>query len=113
MPEFIFSYGTLQNEKVQQALFGRTVPLQADNLIGYKSVTIEITDSAFLSKGESPYQHTLVKSGNPNDIIRGSVLEITREELLIIDSYEPVNYKRIKVMLQSGKEAWIYVATEN
>ena len=113
MPEFIFSYGTLQNEKVQQALFGRTVPLLTDNLPGYKSIAIEITDSAFLSKGESPYQHTLVESGNSNDIIQGSVLEITREELLIIDSYEPANYKRIKVMLQSGKEAWIYVATEN
>jgi len=113
MPEFIFSYGTLQNEKVQQALFGRMVPLQADNLMGYKSIAIEITDSAFLSKGESPYQHTLVKSGNPNDIIQGSVLEITNEELLITDSYEPGNYKRIKIMLQSGKEAWIYVVIQN
>jgi len=113
MPEFIFSYGTLQNEKVQQALFGRTVPLLAGNLMGYKSMAIEITDSAFLSKGESPYQHTLVESGDLNDIIEGSVLEITNEELLLIDSYEPANYKRIKIMLQSGKKAWIYVATEN
>ena len=113
MPDFIFSYGTLQNEKVQQSLLGRVLSLQSDNLIGYKSIAIEITDNEFLSKGESPYQHTLVKSGNPNDIIPGSVLEITNEELLIIDNYEPRNYKRIQVILQSGKKAWIYVASEN
>jgi len=47
-----------------------------------------------------------------NDIVDRTALEITDEELLLADEYEPKNYKRIKVMLESGKKAWIYVATE-
>jgi hypothetical protein len=39
-------------------------------------------------------------------------LDITEEELLLSDKYEPDNYKRIKIILESGKEAWIYIAVE-
>jgi hypothetical protein len=38
------------------------------------------------------------------------VFEVTTEELLHADKYEPANYKRIKLVLESGKEACIYVA---
>jgi gamma-glutamylcyclotransferase (GGCT)/AIG2-like uncharacterized protein YtfP len=110
MKEYLFSYGTLQRANIQIDLFGRSLAGSDDVLRGYKVSTIEITDETFLSRGEGKYQKTLIVSGS-NDIVSGTVLEINGEELLIADKYEPDNYQRIKVRLESGKEAWIYVAT--
>ena len=112
MKEQLFSYGTLQKEEVQMNLFGRILHGEADNLSGYKVCTIEIRDESFLSKGEGKYQQTLVISKDKNDLIKGTVFEITGEELLLADKYEPENYARISVVLESGKEAWIYTAVE-
>jgi len=110
MKEFLFSYGTLQKEKIQVELFGRLLHGREDVLEGYKISSIEIEDEAFLSKGEDTYQRTLIPSNNKTDKIEGTVFEISEEELLLADKYEPDNYKRIKVMLRSGKQAWIYTA---
>jgi hypothetical protein len=110
MKEYLFSYGTLQKEKVQLELFGRILQASADALRGYITSPIEIKDEAFLSKGEQKNQLTLINSTDKNDIIRGTVLEVTTEELLTADNYEPKGYKRIKVELESGIAAWIYVA---
>ena len=109
MNEYLFSYGTLQKEKVQSDLFGRILKGTLDTLQGYKISTVEITDETFLSKGEEKFQKTLVATGNSSDSIEGTVFEITREELLHADSYEPANYKRKKVTLRSGKAAWVYL----
>ena len=110
MNEFLFSYGTLQKEKVQLELFGRLLHATKDVAEGYKLSSIEIKDKAFLSKGEDKYQRTLIPSSNKADKIEGTVFEISNEELLLADKYEPNHYKRIKVVLRSGKQAWIYVA---
>lgn len=112
MREHLFSYGTLQNESVQRALFGRVLEGTADVLKGYRIESIEINDEAFLSQGESKFQSTVVKSTDPNDSIGGTAFKITEEELHAADRYEPANYKRIRVTLGSGNEAWIYVAAE-
>ena len=112
MKEYLFSYGTLQKEKVQMELFGRILQGTADILRGYKASAIEITDESFLSKGEQKNQQTAIFSKDKNDMIRGTAFEITEEELLLADKYEPDGYKRIKVALESGKEAWIYVSVE-
>lgn len=90
-------------------LFGRKLNGSTDILQGFKIETIEITEQAFLSKGEEKYQGTLVPSNN-NDQVQGTLLELTNEELLLIDKYEPGNYKRIKMPLQSGKKAWVFIA---
>ncbi len=111
MNQYLFSYGTLQKEKVQIELFGRILQGSGDTLIGYKVSTIEIKDESFLLKGEKKYQLTAVISKD-NDNIKGTVFEITEEDLRLADKYEPVNYKRVKVVLESGKEAWIYIAAE-
>ena len=110
MKEFLFSYGTLQKEKVQLELFGRLLHGTKDILEGYKISFIEIKDETFLSKGEDKLQQTLITSTNKADKIEGTVFEISKEELLLADKYEPDNYKRVKVSLQSGKRAWIYIA---
>ncbi len=110
MPEYLFSYGTLQKDKTQLDLFGRLLKGSKDVLKGYKLSPIEIKDKKFLAKGEEKIQLTVIATNNHNDGIEGTALELTEEELLFADKYEPDNYKRIKVILQSGKEAWIYVA---
>jgi hypothetical protein len=109
MKEYLFSYGTLQKEEIQLDLFGRILEGSNDVLRGYKVSTIEITDRTFLSKSEGKYQKTLIISDD-NHVVYGTALEITDGELLVADKYEPENYKRINVVLESGKKAWIYVA---
>jgi gamma-glutamylcyclotransferase (GGCT)/AIG2-like uncharacterized protein YtfP len=111
MSEYLFSYGTLQQKKTQQELFGRILKGAADILQGYKIATIEIADQNFLVKGEEKFQATLIKTGNENDSVKGIVFEITDDELLTTDKYEPNNYKRIKLKFKSGKQAWVYIAS--
>ena len=110
MNEYLFSYGTLQKESVQKNLFGRILRGSGDILAGYEIKPIEITDESFLSKGEEKYQSTLMFTNNKKDRIKGTILEITKSELLLADQYEPANYKRIEVMLESGRHAWVYMA---
>src|SRR5215510_10570524 len=105
MPEYIFSYGTLQKENVQLELFRRVLTGTRDILKGYAIVAIEITDASFLARGEDAQQRTLVCSKNESDSVEGIAFEMSAEELHEADKYEPANYKRIKVVLASGKEA--------
>lgn len=108
MKEFLFSYGTLQKEDVQLKLFGRKLKGTKDILKGYCIVPIQITDEKFLDKGEEKNQLIAVASNDKFDSIAGTVFEMTADEILHADQYEPDNYKRIKITLTSGKEAWIY-----
>ena len=110
MKEKLFSYGTLQKDKVQLELFGRLLNGSKDVLNGYRLSSIEIKDETFLSKGEQEYQLTAIPSNDDTDIIEGMMFEISKQELLIVDDYEPDNYKKIELPLQSGNEAWIYIA---
>lgn len=111
MQHYLFSYGTLQKEEVQRNLFGRTLTGWPDTLPGYAIATVEIKDESFLQKGEEKLQRTLLPTGNQNDGVEGTVLQITEEELAIADAYEPVEYRRTEVKLQSGRSAWIYLAS--
>ena len=113
MKEFLFSYGTLQKEQTQIDVFGRILQGHPDVLNGYKTATVEIKDERFLSKGEQATQQTAIASNNKADCIRGTVFELTEEELLTADGYEPKGYERINVQLASGKEAWIYLAIKD
>ena len=112
MNENLFSYGTLQIEKVQLELFGRRLQGTGDAVRGYNISTIEISDEAVLSKSEQRVHLIAVPSNDKNNLINGTVFEITDEELRLADSYETEDYRRDKVRLESGKEAWIYVAAQ-
>ncbi len=111
MNELLFSYGTLREERVQLKLFGRTLVGAEDQLKGYSITTIKISDEKFLSSGEQKNQSTLVYTGLNEDMISGMALYLTPEELKQTDNYEPDNYKREIVILESGKKAWVYIAT--
>ncbi|HWC53309.1 MAG TPA: gamma-glutamylcyclotransferase family protein [Chitinophagaceae bacterium] len=107
--EYLFSYGTLQQGTVQLRLFGRILQSSSDVLVGYKLMDVEVKDESFLSKGEKSHQLTVVLSGKKDDLVDGRVLAMTKEELTITDQYEPKEYKRMRVQLESGKNAWIYL----
>ena len=112
MKENLFSYGTLQKDTVQLALFGRLLHGSKDRLNDHQLASVEIKDGSFLSKGEQNYQLTVIPSTGNNDSIEGMVFEISAEELLLADNYEPAEYKRVIIALASGKKAWIYLAVE-
>ena len=111
MRDHLFSYGTLQNNQVQIDLFGRILSGSKDILQGFKLAVIEITDEVFLSRGEQNTQRIAIATGDPQDQIEGMVFEVTVNELLHADKYEPNDYKRVKVTLASGKQAWVYAAS--
>lgn len=112
MITYLFSYGTLQKEKTQVELFGRTLKGSGDRLKGYTLASIKIKDVKFLAKGEQEFQLTAIFTGKKNDMVQSTVLEVTEEALLLADKYEPAGYKRVSVKLESGKESWIYLFAE-
>lgn len=96
---YIFSYGSLQESSVQQAVFGKKLKGFSDNLVGFR-----------LSKQKAYGSYPiLVETGNGTHKISGMAYEITDPQLELADAYEGPQYQRISVDLESGKEAWLYV----
>lgn len=107
--ERLFSYGTLQQENVQIATFGRVLKGAPDALIGFKQELVEITDPDVLAKSGERFHPIVMRSGVDADRVTGTVFEITAEELAAADRYEVHDYERIAVTLASGGGAWVYV----
>jgi gamma-glutamylcyclotransferase (GGCT)/AIG2-like uncharacterized protein YtfP len=105
----LFSYGTLRDEAVQLANFGRKLAGRPDALPGYTLASIEISDPAVVSiSGKA--QHTIAVLGaNLTDEVPGTVFELTAAELAAADRYEVADYSRVLVTLRSGARAWVYV----
>lgn len=110
---YLFSYGTLQLEKVQQETYNRILSGSKDSLPNYKLASLEITDTEVLTKSEQKFHPIAVKTLNSNDHIEGVIFEITEQELLATDTYEVDDYERVLETFVSGKEAWVYVAKNN
>ena len=106
--ELLFSYGTLQQEDVQRASFGRKLAGVRDALPGWRQELVEITDPDVLAKSGKRF-HPIVIPGNAADQVEGMAFEITPAELATADRYEVSDYKRIAVTLVSGRRAWVYV----
>jgi GNAT superfamily N-acetyltransferase len=105
---FLFTYGTLQQDSVQLATFGRRLAARPDELVGFERLSISIDDPRFVAaSGQS--QHAIVKfNGRPDSRVSGLVLEVTDDELTSADRYEPAGYTRISTRLASGMDAWVY-----
>ena len=108
MTERLSSYGTLQQDEVQLASFGRLLKGAADALVGWKQEMVEITDPDVLAKSGKRF-HPIVTPGGAEDRVSGTVFEISAEELAAADRYEVANYKRVAASLASGLTAWVYV----
>lgn len=110
MPK-LFSYGTLQQENVQLATFGRRLAGQVDQLIGFVQTEIEIVDPAVIRTSGKTHHPMLVFTNRSEDHVNGTVFDITNAELAHDDAYEVDDYKRVAVTLLSGLQAWVYVDT--
>jgi gamma-glutamylcyclotransferase (GGCT)/AIG2-like uncharacterized protein YtfP len=105
----LFSYGTLQQADVQLAAFGRLLEGEQDELPGFKRSLVAITDSRVVAETGMTHYANVTFSGEQDSRVGGTVYEITEAELLAVDEYEQdAAYKRILVVLTSGKEAWVY-----
>lgn len=110
--EKLFSYGTLQQEEVQLATFGRKLTGAQDALLGYKRSMVEITDPEVLATSGKKFHPIVTSTNNPQEAVEGTVFDVTHKEILQADRYEVNDYKRINVQLRSGCAAWVYVKAE-
>jgi hypothetical protein len=106
---YLFSYGTLQLESVQTATFGRLLDGRDDAMPGYRTDMLEITDPEVLKTSGERFHPVVSPSDNPDDRVDGRLFMITPEELAHADRYEVSDYKRSRVTLASGTDAWVYV----
>jgi hypothetical protein len=107
--EWLFAYGTLQTEAVQLSLFGRRLDGKADALVGYRLRIVRIDDQEFVNASGTADHRNLEFTGDPNDLVEGTVFTVTRSELEQADAYEPAGYKRVLVQLRSDLQAWVYL----
>lgn len=103
--ENLFVYGTLQEEKVQQIIFGRKLHGQQDLLKGYEKYSIRIPDDP-----SGTFYPAIRPSKNHESMVRGTLLLLKENDLMMADSYEGNSYLRKKLKLKSGITAWTYVA---
>jgi len=96
---YLFSYGSLQDGAVQEAVFKRKLKGWPDELPGFK-----------LSKSKAYGSYPIVvRTGITSQKISGMAYRIDPEELEHADAYEGYEYKRILVDLVSDKKAWLYI----
>lgn len=105
----LFSYGTLQQEQVQLTTFGRRLEGQDDQLSGYCLEQLPISDAQVVETSGAAVHPIARQTGVADQIVTGTVFEITEDELAHADRYEVQAYQRIEVTLMSGRIAWAYV----
>ena len=106
----LFSYGTLQEAKVQLSTFGRLLQGQKDHLLGFEQSVVRIEDPQIVAAGGKTHYAYVTFNGRNESRVSGTVFEITVDELAAADQYEELAaYKRIATILASGKQAWVYV----
>jgi gamma-glutamylcyclotransferase (GGCT)/AIG2-like uncharacterized protein YtfP len=107
--ERLFSYGTLQQDNVQLATFGRLLKGTPDALVGFAVRMVEIKDPQVIAASGKTHHPGVVRSGRAEDRVAGTVFEITPAELASADAYEVYEYERVEAELASGQRAWVYV----
>ena len=105
----LFSYGTLQQDDVQRATFGRLLHGQADALPGFAQSLVAIDDPQVVATSGKTHHPIVRHSGDARDRVDGTVFEISDDELARADDYEVDAYRRVAVTLASGLAAWVYV----
>jgi hypothetical protein len=105
----LFSFGTLQDPVVQQAVFGRELQGSADVLRGFRLGVLRISDPEVIKLSGLSEHPLLMPSSDPADEVRGQVFPITSQDLAAADDYEVDEYARLEVTLASGTAAWVYL----
>jgi Gamma-glutamyl cyclotransferase, AIG2-like len=104
MPK-LFSYGTLQQEDVQLATFGRRLTGVSDALVGYRQSMVAIQDPEVVRTSGKTHHPIVAFTGKNEDRVAGALFEISDAELAHADAYEVAAYVRVKAPLASGLEA--------
>jgi gamma-glutamylcyclotransferase (GGCT)/AIG2-like uncharacterized protein YtfP len=102
--EQLFSYGTLRSKEIQMRLFKKLLTGTPDQLLGHKLKSLQIEEEF----GMADYV-VVVPSQDPLDTIHGIVFNISSVDLAKVDVFESNSYKRVRVTLKSGVDAWIYM----
>ena len=105
----LFCYGTLRQEEVQRALFGRRLAGEPDLITGYRLGEVRIDDPDLIAQSGSAVHPILVATGDPADEVAGTVFRLDLAELAAADDYEVAPYVRVAAPLRSGGTAWAYV----
>jgi hypothetical protein len=108
--EALFSYGTLQLPHVQRATYGRLLDGAPDALPCYRLEPLEIMDESVARLSGLAVHQIARHSGHAADCVSGTVFLLSRAELDATDRYEVAQYERRLVRLQSGRDAWAYLA---
>ncbi|OQD43606.1 hypothetical protein BUL40_03050 [Croceivirga radicis] len=93
----VFSYGTLQQTTIQLDLYGTTLEGITDQLKDY-----ELLNNVVYGK------YPAVRKAL-NQVVKGTVFNLTTQQLQITDQYEGEAYKRKMLQLNSGIKAWVYI----
>ncbi|MEI3847401.1 MULTISPECIES: gamma-glutamylcyclotransferase family protein [unclassified Microbacterium] len=107
--QLLFTYGTLRHPDVQLDTFGRLLDGDDDALPGYTVDYAEIADPRVVDLSGLTVHPIVRETGNPLDKVVGRVLRVTDDEIDAADEYEVSLYRRISVVLASGRSAWVYV----
>jgi cysteine synthase A len=106
----LFSYGTLQQDEVQRATFGRLLHGERDELPGFEPSLVPIEDPGVVATSGRTHHANVTFNGRPDSRVPGVVFEITDAELADADRYEQeARYTRVAATLASGRQAWVYL----
>lgn len=107
--ELLFSYAELRDPQLQRDMFGRVIPGEPDTLPRYTADYVEIHDTRFTDRTGRTVHPQLRRTGNPHDKVVGVLLRLTVAELDAADELETTMFRRARVRLGSGREAWVYL----
>jgi hypothetical protein len=91
----LFSYGTLRDPAVQKATFGRELSGRDDQIAGFRLDQLRITDPHVAEVSGLTHHPVLRTTGDATDVVDGTVLELTYDELRQADDYEVDDYRRV------------------
>jgi hypothetical protein len=107
----LFSYGTLQHDDVQLSTFGRRLTGTQDALPRHEPSLVKIDDPRVAATLGRTHHANVTFNGNDESRVPGTVFDVTDAELACADAFEAAFfYKRIAIVLASGKQAWVYVS---
>src|ERR671921_1725341 len=99
----LFSYGTLQQERVQLSTFGRLLQGDRDELPGFEPSLVPIADPEAAAAAGRTHHANVTFNGRSDSRVAGTVYEVTDAELEAADRYErTAAYVRIAATLASG-----------
>jgi len=109
--EPLFAYGSLQRADVQCEQIGRMLDGTADALSGFRMGRIAIGDAEVVRRSGETHYPVLAVDAAASQRVAGTLYWLTKDELAAADAYEAEDYERRHVTLESGRAAWVYVAS--